>query len=67
LKVIGRSGSFTVEVAADGKGLSSRAGTALLPLLSEQVGLTRALEEGLVYLRERVVCILRDGCSATWR
>jgi hypothetical protein len=38
---------------ADGKGLSSRAGTAVLPLLAEQVGLTRALEDGLAHTRER--------------
>jgi len=53
LKVIGRSGSFTVDVVADGKGLSSRAGTAMLPLLAEQIGLTRALEDGLAHTRER--------------
>ncbi len=53
MKVIGRSGSFTVEVTADAKGLSSRAGTAMLPLLAEQIGLTRALEEAFAHTRER--------------
>lgn len=53
MKVIGRSSSFTVEVVADGKGLSSRAGTAMLPLLAEQVGLTEALEDALAHTRER--------------
>ncbi len=53
MKVIGRSGGFTVEVVADGKGLSSRAGTAMLPLLAEQIGLTGALEDGLAHTRER--------------
>jgi len=53
LRVIGRSGGFTVEVVADGKGLSSRAGTAMLPLLAEQIGLTGALKDGLAHTRER--------------
>jgi len=53
LKVIGRSGSFTVEVTADAKGLSSRGGTAMLPLLAEQIGLTRALVEAFAHTRER--------------
>jgi hypothetical protein len=53
LKVIGRSKDFTVEVVADGKGLSSRAGTAMLPLLAEQVGLTGAMVDALAHTRER--------------
>ncbi|MCA1679489.1 MAG: transposase [Actinobacteria bacterium] len=51
--MIGRSGSCTVEVVADGKGLTSRAGTAMLALLADQIGLTDALEDGLVHTRER--------------
>ncbi len=53
MRVIGRSGGFTVEVVADGKGLSSRAGTAMLPLLAEQIGLTGALEDAFAHTRER--------------
>ena len=53
MKVIGRSKDFTVEVVADGKGLSSRAGTAMLPLLAEQIGLTGALVDALAHTRQR--------------
>ncbi len=53
MKVIGRSDRFTVRVVADGKGLTSRAGTAMLPLLAEQIGLTGALEDALAHTRER--------------
>ena len=53
MQVIGRSDSFTVRVVADGKGLTSRAGTAMLPLLAEQIGLTGALEAALAHTRER--------------
>lgn len=40
MKVIGGSGFRTVDVAADGTGLSSRAGTALLPLMAGRLRLT---------------------------
>ena len=53
MKVIGRSGSCTVEVVADGTGLTSRAGTAMLALLADQIGLTGALQDGLAHMRER--------------
>jgi hypothetical protein len=53
LKVMGRSGIQKVEVRADGTGLSSRAGTALLPLAAERVGLTDALGWALGETRER--------------
>ena len=53
MKVIGRSGSCTVEVVADGKGLTSRAGTAMLALLADQIGLTGQLEDGLAHTRQR--------------
>ena len=42
-----------VEIAADGEGLVSRAGTALLAELSDRLGLTRALSELLGDTRER--------------
>ena len=43
----------TVEVAADGEGLVSHAGVALLGELADRVGLTAALSEALVETRER--------------
>ncbi len=42
-----------VEIAADGDGLVSRAGTALLAELSDRLGLTKALSEALADTRER--------------
>ena len=40
MKVMGRWSAKTVDVRADGTGLSSRAGTALLALVADRVGLT---------------------------
>ena len=37
--------SFTVEVTADGDGLVSHAGSALLSQVADKTGLTRALSE----------------------
>jgi Transposase DDE domain group 1 len=53
LKVIGGTGFKTVDVAADGTGLSSRAGTALLPLVARRLGLTDGLCAALQDTRER--------------
>ena len=53
MKVMGRSSIGKVEVRADGMGLSSRAGTALLPLAAERLGLTHALGWALGETRER--------------
>ena len=53
MKVMGRSSIQKVEVRADGTGLSSRAGTALLPLAAERLGLTDALGWALGETRER--------------
>jgi hypothetical protein len=53
LKVMGRYSVQKVEVRADGTGLSSRAGTALLPLAAERLGLTDALGWALGETRER--------------
>src|SRR3954468_8311795 len=50
---MGRSSIQKVEVRADGIGLSSRAGTALLPLAAERLGLTDALGWALGETRER--------------
>jgi hypothetical protein len=49
-----RSATFrTVDVVADGKGLSSRAGTVLLALTAQRLGLTDALSGALAGTRER--------------
>ena len=45
--------SFTVEVTADGEGLVSHAGSALLAQVADKTGLTRALSLELAGLRER--------------
>jgi hypothetical protein len=43
----------SVEVVADAEGLTSRAGTALVAAVADRIGLTAALSEALVGLRER--------------
>jgi hypothetical protein len=49
-----RSAAFgTVDVLADGNGLSSRAGTVLLALTAQRLGLTDALSGALAGTRER--------------
>src|SRR4051794_40296965 len=50
---MGRSSNVKVDVCADGTGLVSRAGTALLPLTAERLGLTDALGWALSRMRER--------------
>ena len=44
---------FTVDVAADGEGLISHAGAALLAEAADRLGLTAALSEGQAVMRER--------------
>ncbi len=44
---------FTVEVSADGAGLVSHAGSALLSQVADKSGLTKALSRGLSSMRER--------------
>ena len=44
---------FTVEVTADGEGLVSHAGSALLAEVADKTGLTKALSSGLAPMRER--------------
>jgi hypothetical protein len=44
---------FTVDVSADGEGLVSHAGSALLAQVADKSGLTRALSLGLGVLRQR--------------
>ena len=53
MRVMGRSSMQKVEVRADGIGLSSRAGTALLALAAERLGPTDALGWALAETRER--------------
>ena len=67
MKVMGRSSSQKVEVRADGTGLSSRAGTALLPLAAERLGLTNALGWALGETLSVARRMTRGGCSAIWR
>jgi hypothetical protein len=50
---MGRSTIKTVDVRADGTGLSSRAGTALLALVAQRLGLTDGLCAALQSTRER--------------
>ena len=53
VKVMGRWSVKTVDVRADGMRLCSRAGTALLALVADRVGLTAGLCEALEGTRER--------------
>jgi hypothetical protein len=62
LKVMGRSTFGKVDVRADGIGLSSRAGTVLLALTADGLGLTEGLSMVLAATRER-----RGGFCVIWR
>jgi hypothetical protein len=53
LKVIGSASFRTVDVVADGTGLSSRAGTVLLALTAQRLGLTDGLSRALTGTRRR--------------
>jgi hypothetical protein len=53
MKVQRNGRSFTVEVSADGEGLVSHAGSALLGQLADKCGLTKALSRELSPMRER--------------
>jgi hypothetical protein len=53
LKVMRDGRPVTVEVTADGAGLVSHAGTALLSQVADKVGLTRALSSHLAGLKQR--------------
>ncbi|MBV9193984.1 MAG: transposase [Solirubrobacterales bacterium] len=53
MKVTREGRSFTVDVAADGEGLLSHAGAALLAEVADRVGLTRELSAALQGVRER--------------
>ena len=47
MRVMGRWSVKTVDVRADGTGLSSRAGTSLLALVADRIGLTDGLRRGV--------------------
>ena len=53
MKVMGRWSVRTVDVRADGTGLCSRAGTALLALVADRLGVTGGLCDALAGTRER--------------
>jgi hypothetical protein len=53
LKVMGNATFGTLDVVADGTGLSSRAGTVLLALMAQRLGLTEGLSAALAGTRER--------------
>jgi hypothetical protein len=53
LKVIGSASFETVDVLADGTGLSSRAGSALLALTAQRLGLSDGLSGALAGTRQR--------------
>jgi Transposase DDE domain group 1 len=53
VKVMGRWSVRTVDVRADGTGLCSRAGTSLLALAADRLGLTGELSSALAGTRER--------------
>lgn len=53
MKVMGRYSPRKVNVVTDGTGLSSRAGTALLPLVADRAGLRSALSVALGDMRQR--------------
>jgi hypothetical protein len=67
VKVMGRWSVRTVDVRADGTGLCSRAGTSLLALVADRLGLTGGLCDALAGTRERRVGMSRVECSAIWR
>lgn len=68
MKVMGRWSVKTVDVRADGTGLSSRAGTALLALVADRVGLTAGFCDALEGTRASGAAVMSPaGCLAIWR
>jgi Transposase DDE domain group 1 len=53
MKVQRNGREFTVDVTADGEGIVSHAGAALLAQTADRIGLTDALSKGLAPMRER--------------
>jgi len=63
---MGRSTIGTVDVRADGIGLSSRAGTALLALTAQRLGLT-TVSAARLPARASAASTIPGGFSAIWR
>ena len=61
MKVMRDGRSVTVEVTADGAGLVSHAGSALLGQVADKLGLTRALSRRLGGSSSGVVGMIRAG------
>ena len=59
---MGRWNVRTVDVRADGTGLCSRAGSVLLALVADRVGLSGGLRDALGGIRERRSGACRAGC-----
>jgi len=57
----------TVEVAADGDGLVSRAGTALIAGLAHRLGVAGEFSAALAGTRQRAGDMIGAGCWPTWR
>ena len=53
--------SFTVDVTADGEGLVSHAGSALLAGVADKTGLSAALSAGLAGTRQRGAAMTPAG------
>ena len=53
MRVMHNGRAVTVEVTADGSGLVSRAGSALVAQVADRLGLTRALSRGLASVKRR--------------
>jgi hypothetical protein len=66
LKVLRDGRRFTVDVVADGDGLVSHAGAALLAETADRLGLTDALSRALAPMHAGVVGTIRAAWSATW-
>ena len=67
MKVQRNGREFTVEVTADGEGVVSHAGAALLAGTADRIGLTEALSEGLAPMRCRRGATTPAGWCATSR
>jgi hypothetical protein len=61
VKVMRDGRLITVEVTADGGGLVSHAGTALLAQVADKIGLTRALSTRLGCSSSGVVVTIQGG------
>ncbi len=65
--MIGSASYGTVDVVADGKGLSSRAGTTLLALVAQRLGLADGLSGALAGTVSGAPGMIPARFSAIWR